>query len=235
MKLNHTTSRSDSAFTLIEVLIAVAIFAMVLLAINSVFYGAMRLQSKTSKAVDEALPVQHAVAMIRRDLEGIVPPGRVLAGPLQSGAATIPGQSGGTAFYTDTGALDEVLPWGDIQQVVYYLRDPLSRTTPSGKDLVRAVSRNLLATIQEQPVEQFLMSDVARLGFAYYDGTSWRDAWDTTTPDLTTGKTNTLPKAIRVQIELATKLGELPTQSPIQLVVPVIVQTRTNQTAGGQG
>ncbi|MBI3416011.1 MAG: prepilin-type N-terminal cleavage/methylation domain-containing protein [Verrucomicrobia bacterium] len=237
MKLNRPSSQQRVGFTLIEVLIAVSIFAMVLLAINSVFYGAMRLQRKTSQAVDESLPAQQAVALIKRDLQGIVAPGRVLAGPLQSGAATIPGQSGGTAFYTDTGALEEMLPWGDIQQVVYFLRDPVSRTTPTGKDLMRVVSRNLLATIQEQPVEQFLMSDVAALGFSYYDGTSWRDAWDTTTPDMSTGLTNTLPKAIRVEIDLAAPRGELHGKTPIQLVVPVVVQVRTNatQTTGGQG
>lgn len=236
MKLNRTTSRSSAAFTLIEVLIAVSIFAMVLLAINSVFYGAMRLQSKTARSVDETLPLQQAVAMIKHDLEGIVAPGRVLAGPLQSGTAVVNGMSGGTAIYTDTGPLDEILPWGDIQKVVYYLRAPqLPGATPQGKDLMRAVSRNLLASVEEQPVEQYLMSDVARFGFSFYDGTSWRDSWDTTTADLATGRTNVLPKAIRVQIELATKIGELQNKAPIELVVPVVVQVRTNQTTGGQG
>jgi hypothetical protein len=107
---------------------------------------------------------------------------------------------------------------------------------------MRAVTRNLLATVQDQPTEQFLMADVERVGFSYYDGTSWRDSWDSTTPDTTTGLTNNLPRAIKVQIDLAETDEELHTRTtrqnkaPVQIVVPIDVQAPTNQTqnAGGQ-
>src|SRR5262245_28404598 len=55
-------------FTLLELLIAISVFAMVLLAINGVFYGAMRLRSKTSRMIEQSLPVQQTVAIIKRDL-----------------------------------------------------------------------------------------------------------------------------------------------------------------------
>ena len=218
------------AFTLIELLIAVAIFAMVLTAINGVFYAAMRLQSKTSRSVEDALPLQQAVVVLKRDLQGIVIPGGSLGGALQSGTSTATPSTaippGSTAFYTCTGVIDTTSPWADVQKVVYYLKASEYRNA-AGKDLVRAVNRNLLSTAQEQLVEQWLMSGVERLQLAFFDGAAWQDSWDSTTPDPTTGQTNNLPRAVKVQIDLAAGYGQ-PRQAPIQMVVPIVVQVRTN-------
>ena len=80
------------AFTLIEILLAVAIFAVVLTAMNGVFYGALHLRDRTARLVESALPIQQAVTIIKHDLQGLVPPsGTVagtLAGPLQIGVPT---------------------------------------------------------------------------------------------------------------------------------------------------
>jgi hypothetical protein len=154
-----------------------------------------------------------------------------LTGPLQSGTATggmLP--QGATTFYTCTGALDAMLPWGDVQKVAYYLKNPDDPLHAAGQDLVRAVSRNLLAPTQGEWVEQWLMSGVERLQLAFYDGNSWRDSWDSTTPNLTTGQTNSLPTAIKVQIDLAANYGEPRAKAPVQLVVPLMAQARTNRT-----
>ena len=80
---------------------------------------------------------------------------------------------------------------------------------------------------------------VQGLVFLYYDGTQWRDSWDSTTADQTTGLTNTLPRAIKVQIQIASATGgpSLSQATPMELVVPLFVQARTNQTqqsTGGQ-
>ena len=91
--------------------------------------------------------------------------------------------------------------------------------------------------MQDEPAEQWLMSGVQGMTFYYYDGTQWRDSWDSTTTDPTTGLTNNLPKAIRVLIQLAApETGRaLSAPAPVELVVPVVVQARTNRTqqAGG--
>jgi len=209
----------------------------------------MRLQRSTSRTVEEALPLQQSLAIIKRDLQGLVAPGGVLAGPLQpSTAATgnaanmVPqdassggaSQQGITVLYTCTGVIDDNSPFADIQKVAYYLKKPDYGNTP-GRDLVRLVSRNLLATVQEQAIEQWLMGGIENFQFSFFDGVNWRDTWDSTLQDQTTGQTNNLPRAIKVQIDLAAKYGE-PRQAPVQLLVPVVVQVRTNQTqsSGGQ-
>lgn len=223
-------SNRASAFTLLELLIAVAIFSVVLTAINGVFYGAMRLQSKASQSVEESLPIQQTVALLKKDLRGIVAPG-VLGGSLQSGPSVTPGSTmippGSTTFYTCTGAIDQTSPWGEVQKVIYYLKPPAYRTA-AGKDLVRAVSRNLLPVTQDEPAGEWLMGGVDRLQFAFYDGAAWRDSWDSTTPDPTTGQTNNLPTAIKVQLDLTATYGEL-RKAPVQILVPIIVSARTNQ------
>src|SRR4051812_4166333 len=62
------------AFTLIEMMIALAVFAVVLAAINGVFWGALRLRKKTVESIDAALPKERALAIMRNDLANIVPP-----------------------------------------------------------------------------------------------------------------------------------------------------------------
>jgi general secretion pathway protein J len=217
------------AFTLIELLIAVAIFAIVLAAINGVLYGALRLRTQTARVVEESLPVQQTVAILKRDLQGIVAPGGVLAGALKSGlSGSSMDQQETTEIYTGTGMMDDRTPWADVQKVAYYLRDPTNQTS-AGRDLVRAVTRNLLAPIQEQPGEQWLMGDVERLAFFFYSGTEWRSSWDSTTEE------SVLPKAIKVQIDLASTGRNQRRRTPVEIVVPIVAQVRTNQATGATG
>jgi prepilin-type N-terminal cleavage/methylation domain len=61
-------------FTLLEVLLAVAIFAIVLLAMNTVFFSALRLERATNRTLDERWPLNQALAVLRRDLQGAVQP-----------------------------------------------------------------------------------------------------------------------------------------------------------------
>jgi type II secretion system protein J len=223
---------SGSAFTLIELLLAIVIFAMVLAAVNAVFFGAMRLRQKTADSAAKALPVELTLALLRRDLAGIVMPGGTFAGALDS-AATIQGiteQSVGPEIFTTSGVFRDALPWAEIQRVAYVLRDPTNRLASAGRDLVRVVRRNLQPALEESAEEQRLMSDVSRIEFSFYDGSSWRASWNST------NEATTLPKAIKVEItvepELATE-GARPTlaRQPIQLVVPIMVATVTNTTA----
>src|SRR3954469_2041630 len=151
--------RHPKGFTLIEVLLAVAIFAIVLAAINSVFYGALRLRNRTTQALDKSLPVQQVITILKHDLQGIVAPGGALTGSLKSGVATSTTQDG-TEMYTDTGLIDETAPWSSVQKISYSLRAPANATVGGGKDLVRLVTRNLLPTAQEDVEEQWLMDNV---------------------------------------------------------------------------
>ena len=101
-----------------------------------------------------------------------------------------------------------------------------------GFDLIRVVTRNLSPALQEEPIDQWLMTGVEQMQFSFYDGTSWRTSWNST------NETTVLPRAIRVQIQMAlpdaSQLSQdrsvRITRSPIELVVPVLVTASTNTT-----
>jgi type II secretion system protein J len=220
------------AFTLIEMLLAVAICAIVLVAINGVFATAVRLRDKTSEVVEAALPVTRALEILHRDLKGTVGPGGFLAGDFKCGAQAmgarmgLSGEAGnaGLDFCTSTGAINDKAPWGDIQEVFYELKAPTDRNQ-AGMELVRCINRNLLATTTQTPEIQFLMGKVQTLQFDCYDGSQWRNTWDTSS-----GDTN-LPVAVRIRIQLVAREGEgAGNLQPMEMLVALDSQTRTNLT-----
>jgi type II secretion system protein J len=221
------------AFTLIELLLAIVIFSMILAAVNAVFFGAMKLRQKTADSATKAQPLELTLATLRRDLAGIVLPGTNFAGVLDS-AAQIQGlteQNVGTEIFTTSGVFRDNLPWAEIQKIAYVLRDPTNRLSSSGRDLVRIVKRNLLPAAEEQAEEQRLMSDVNRVDFSFYDGSSWRTSWNST------NELTTLPRAIKVEITLESEppapgsRATTTSRLPIQMVVPIMLASVTNSTA----
>ncbi|HLX71238.1 MAG TPA: type II secretion system protein GspJ [Verrucomicrobiae bacterium] len=212
---------APAGFTLIEVLLALSISAIVLIAVSMAFVGALRLRDRSEANLDQSLPAEHAMDLIRRDLKNAVAPGFMLAGPLQSGAF----QGGvdandGIQIYTTTGLITPNQPWAEIQKVSYGLQSS-SDSKNGGKDLIRAITRNLLATGPEDEDDQFVMSGVQSLTFSYFDGAEWLDTWDDTT------QTN-LPFAVRVNLQLAAADSDSPQPKPIQLLVPLMAQVDTN-------
>jgi len=232
------------AFTLIEVILALGIFAIVMVAINTAFFAALRLRQHSSEMLEETLPLNHALSLLRRDLINAVPPGGVLAGDFRSGTGGMmggsPGKStsnnsstsrglgtaqyGGLDFFTSTGALGDDAPWGDIQEVNYQLQDPPDRLHTYGRDLVRTVTRNLLATSTQAADVQRLLGNIENLDFFFFDGTQWQNSWDTSS-----GSTN-LPQAVRVSIRLASTNGPSPANAqPLEMLVLLTSQSVTNQ------
>jgi len=210
------------AFTLLEVMLAMAVSAIVLAGIGGVFFSALRLRERTTALVDESAPFQQALGVMRRDLLGALPPGTVLAGNFINQAGGGVGGGASLQFCTTTGALKGGAPWGDIQQVIYGLRDPSERTANGSKELIRSVTRNLLATAETNIDDQLLLTNVQQVAFSCYDGFSWRDSWDTSM-----GDTN-LPVAVRVTIQLATENRGSRDGQTLEMVVPFEVQSRTN-------
>jgi hypothetical protein len=180
--------------------------------------------------LDEAAPLHQAMGIIRRDLQGALPPGPgnlPMAGDFKSESVGEGISSADTlSLFTTTGALSDNSAFSEIQEVVYELKDPAQHTTGPGRDLVRSVYRNILATGQPIADEQMLMGNVQSLEFSCYDGSNWRDSWNTSLSD-----TN-LPSAVRVRIQIANDSGSASVnQQPFEIVVPVVSQSRTNQLA----
>jgi len=206
-----------------EVMLALTVSAIVLAAIGGVFFAALRLRDRTAAALDETAPLYQAVSIIRRDFEGALPPGSA-ALPTAGDFRTDPESASRIQFSTTTGIVNDTDPWGDVQEVIYELREP-SDHRDTGKDLYRTVSRNVLATgAAAEGVELPLLSHVQSLQFTCYDGSNWRDSWDTSV-----GDTN-LPVAVRIRLRLRGDTdASSRAQQPYELVIPLLAQSRTNQ------
>ena len=228
----HKTNGSE-AFTLIEVLLAVGIFAIVLFAINTVFFSALKLERATTRAVDARAPLNQALAILRRDLQGAVQPmtnSYVLTRDFKSGQQSGLGSKSGESleFYTTTGGINDDEPWGDVQKVRYELAAATDGTTASGKELVRVITRNLLPTATTHEEEQTLVSDVESVEFLCFNGSDWRNTWDSSAGDVG------LPLAVRVRIQLASENPAAKiSREPLELLVPITTVALTNQLAGG--
>ena len=249
----HATSLARRrAFTLIEVLLATAIFSIVLVAINVVFFAALHLRQRTTAAIDDSLPLNQALAILRKDLQNTVPPNGTISGQFRYGVtgASVAGsgtsginlglntpgtatsamaQSGGLNFFSASAVIGEDAPWPDIQEVNYQLTEPLDRDKALGKDLVRSVNRNSLAYSAQTPDTRRLVGNIEKLEFFFYDGAQWRDIWDTT------GGDTSLPQAVRVRIYLGVEKRLVSQRlEPVELIVQIQARsasTNSTQTA----
>ncbi len=217
---------AQRGFTLLELLIATAVGAVVLLVVQTTYFGALRLHNSTHARIDEDLVVQRALGIIRRDLAGIMLPGGTLSGELitdnfSSSMTSSYGEPVTPEIYTNSGKIDGWNPFAEVQRVAYSLAPAADGA--KGNDLVRTVTRNLLPVQEEEPEAQVVLSGVDSAAITYFDGTAWVDSWDSST-------TQTLPKAMRMSIVLMAHDGVQANMAPIDLVVPVLVMTTTSQT-----
>jgi type II secretion system protein J len=233
LALSSKRASGIRGFTLVEVILAMGVCAIVLVAINAVFATAIKLRNRTTAGIDESLPVDHTLEMLRHDLQGAVGPRGFLAADFKCGGQAmgasmgLSGEAGGAGldFITTTGMISDSQPWGDLQEVLYELKAPTDRNE-QGMDLVRCVNRNLLAITTSTPEIQALMSHVDTIDFDCYDGSQWRNNWDTST-----GDTN-LPTAVRIRIHRTAQPGEDASRlAPIEMLVPLMTVTRTNLVA----
>jgi prepilin-type N-terminal cleavage/methylation domain-containing protein len=211
--------RSQSGFTLIEVIMALGVSAIVLAAIGGVFFDAMRLRARTSALINETAPIYQALDVIRNDLKSAVPPVGMIANTFRDGdVMTANGQGVGLQFCTSAGTLRNDVPWGDVEMVTYQLRDSITIGNGS-RELVRSVTRNLLATATLDATDQLLLSNVRSMEIYCFDGSGWRNNWDSTL-----GDTN-LPVAVRVSIQMAGETSyDDANRQPYVIYVPLVVQ-----------
>ena len=159
--------RGMAAFTLLELLLAIAVFAIVLAAINGVFFAALRLRNKTSESFERALPIEQTLAILRKDLASLVIPGGTFGGTLQTSSTATGSQMDSAGrrvspdFYTATGMVDDNSPFAEVQKVGYFLANPTNQS--SGFELIRVTSRNLLPVNVEELEPQLLLSGVQNM------------------------------------------------------------------------
>ena len=187
------------AFTLIEVLLATLAFSIVLAAINTVFYGAVRLRERADAKHRLIKPRFQALEILKQDLRATFYSEDFRADRFWCEPSTgLSATADQLQFFSSTGATSETTPWPDVQQIEYYLAPTLDPRKSSGTlDLVRAVTRNFLITTVDLPIEQRLASGITGFQLSFFDGEIWQNTWDSEVQD------PVLPKAVQIYLEFA--------------------------------
>jgi prepilin-type N-terminal cleavage/methylation domain-containing protein len=200
-------------FTLLEIILASAIMAVIALSVFSAFRIAYQARDRALGAVGPARAGEIAMDMIRRDLESALPPKGVLSreflgdeGPEVPGTSAVRfyaigsnpnlSQDNNNSRYgaSMTGSRQQQNPMaasGSIERV-----DLIVRSIGGEPALVRSVTRNLLSSTEPPPEDEVLCRGVTGFRVRYFDGYQWSETWDSTQYD------NVLPLAVEVSIEL---------------------------------
>jgi type II secretory pathway component PulJ len=218
----HAPSKSRHAFTLIEIVFATMAFAVILLVMKMTLAGALSMRKRIDSRMDWENHNTIALSILKKDLENIILTGGSHAGEIYSDNSS---NSGQIEFFTTSGNISDSLPWGDIQKVRYFLGNSImsqfgmNTSTNLGQSLLREVTRNVAAQIQNNPETMELMGRVDSLTFQFFNGVTWTPTWDSTTSD------PAIPLAIRatlaVHMDTSTQNNRI--LGTREIVVPVFV------------
>lgn len=223
------------AFTLIELLMALAACAIILAAIFGVLSRAIHLRDNATQRTRDAQIRAHAASMVRNDLRNALVSGGKLAAKLEGSLKNQGGGFPGYLKFTATTAKDEDDELGgDVQEIEYFVkRDTEAEDQKSGV-LVRTVKRDILDTTTQDLPEERVLARVESMSVSFYSSNDWKTSWELTETE------KTLPEAVRVIIQLMPK-ADGTSATPIEVLVPwttqpaIVPATTTSSTSTGGG
>lgn len=183
-------SNKTNGFTLLEMLIAIAIFAMLGLAANAVLQTVLRDDEVTQDFAKQLKGLQQGFGTIERDLGQIVArtaridQGGRTSTVIQSGKDMLDSESEALVFYR-LGWLNPggILPRGSVQYVAYVVQNG---------QLQRWYYPYPEPEVGAEPIKTVLMDKVLSVKYAFFEQEKWQQG----------GSYNQLPKAIGIEIEL---------------------------------
>ena len=195
----HRVSAS-SGFTLLEMLAATAMTALLAASLYASFSIAFSARKTAVSAVATVRQFSQTLEVIKADLQSAVVPNGILAGSFvgATGASAFQQEGDSLVFYSTASDIPSGPGTGDIKKIEY-----ACVSSPDLKEvwLVRRVTTNLLAQTTPDPNEEPLCRGVKGFFLRYYDGTAWQENWDSTTLG------NVLPLAVALTIQVR---GEKP-------------------------
>ena len=179
----------NKGFTLLEVLIAIAIFSIISLSSFTIFNSVLSGDEMSKKHSERQNELQRAFLIIERDLTQISRRSMRLNGEapqtrfIQTNSDGFENEEQVIAFvrngWTNPGLL---LPRSDMQAIAYRITE---------ETLERLHFNFVDAVVGEEPKIRPLISDVTKVNFEYFDGKDWLEIWDE----------ETLPLAIAIEID----------------------------------
>ncbi|ABV38954.1 general secretion pathway protein J [Shewanella sediminis HAW-EB3] len=183
-------TRVIAGFTLLEMLVAIAIFAMLGLAANSVLHTVIQNDAATKEFSGKLKSMQQGFGALERDLGQMVARTPRL---LEGGRGTTVFQTGEDILDSESEALvffrlgwlnpDGLLPRGSIQSVAYVVQD---------NNLERWYYPYPEPEFGSEPIKTIVIKDVISVEYSFFMEDKWERKVDATK----------LPKAIAMEIEL---------------------------------
>ncbi|MFO0619022.1 MAG: type II secretion system protein GspJ [Polyangiaceae bacterium] len=216
--------------TLIEVIVALGIMALVSVVLYGAFDGMARTRTSLEKLGDRYQQGRSAISRISRELQSaFISLHEPLDASLTTRKTLFVGRSDRPADRVDFTSFSHLRVNAEThesdQNELSYFGSP---NPNGGVDLVRRESKYIDADPQHGGVVQVLAEDVQLFKLEYLDGVSgqWNTSWDTTQLDLASLR---LPAQIRVELVLNRANGpaipfvtkvSIPMQAPLSFGVP---------------
>ena len=200
-------------FTLIEVMVAVAILAIAVALVWGSFWGTMRAKEKVEAVEARTREVRLGLGRMVRDLEhayvsrndplGTIEPSTFLMGDHHLGSDQV------SFSYMGHRTLRAGAHESDTAIVTYFVES--DRQERSRQDLFRRESRRIGGENPSETGPAFVVcEDVVKLRIEYFDRLQdeWRDDWDTKNAD---GQPGRLPERVRLTLTVRDERGiEIP-------------------------
>ena len=194
--ISPTGQPKSLGFTLIEMIIAIAIFAMLSLGAYQVLQGVLRSDEISLERGLVLKKLQRAMLIVERDIQQMNARNNrsddaLTAMPLQVGKFLFDSDDDGIAFVRSgwRNPLSQ-LPRSSLQRVAYRLKD---------NNLERLSYVYLDPATGDEPKIQILLKDVEKMTFEFYHADKWIDVW--------TDK-KAIPAGIRINLILA-RFGDI--------------------------
>lgn len=184
--------RNASGFTLLEMLVAIAMVAIITASLYSALYVGFRAQRSATRAVEPARAATLTLQLMEQDIEGAMSSTGILAGQFLGSDATGLDGADGLAFYSSANVPTAGESGSDSRHVEFLVAADVDDQRPA---LYRRVTSNLLPSNAPMIREQVLCRNVRAFSLRYFDGTQWLDSWDSA------GQGDLLPLGVEVQIE----------------------------------
>ena len=182
--------QSNQGFTLLELIIAISIFAIVSILTYQGLNSVVQASHGTEKKANELKQLQLAMVFIYRDMKQIAPR-RMNDGGGQPKAALVTGSSDQIIEFTRDGNPNPAGTLRSSLQRVRYVID---------EEALYRLSWNLVDhTENTEPLKMLLLEDVTSLTFRFMDNQKqWQDNWPVETGE---NQVEDMPSAIEMNLE----------------------------------
>ncbi len=183
MSRSSRSCAGNRGFTLLEVLVAVAVSAILLTALYATFFSVFRAGGTSSELLEARLRTGRFIDRFSRDVHG----------------AYIEGKVGADLFVGEPKGMGSVVSFMSFTYPVIKKGTPASglagvsySTTETADGL--SVFREVWNPYVGEKARAEILKHVRSFEVEYYDGSSWVKAWDST-------RVNKLPAAVRAKVE----------------------------------